>query len=305
MPINRKLFLVATFVLAGIFSGIPALGQDAATALSVKEITNSIGMKLVLIPAGRFLMGSPASQEGSQEDETLHKVELTRSYYLQTTEVTERQWALVMEPAVLTEQVEERDPKTKRFIRKVEQQRPNPKLQSQKPIAYVSWDDAVEFCQKLSQVPEEKKESRFYRLPTEAEWEKACRADTNTAYFFGDDKSRLSSFAWFRKNSYEHYPQPPRKTFEVAKKAANPWGLFDMYGNVAEWCQDYYGPYPDGLVTDPIGSLHLRGERVIRGGQSEFDAEGCRSASRYRDPPDQKRKFVGFRVALSEFEIKK
>jgi formylglycine-generating enzyme required for sulfatase activity len=262
--------------------------QEALSESSLPTLTNSIGMKLVQIPAGRFSMGSPTSEVGSEEDETLHKVELTRAYYLGTTEVTEHQWALVMEPAFTTEEVDERDPNSGRFIRKVEKQIPNPRLGSQLPITNVSWQQAVEFCQRLGQLPEEKKEGRNYRLPTEAEWEHACRAGTASAYSFGDDRSMLRTYGWQGVNQ----PQA------VGQKKPNPWGLYDMHGNVAEWCFDYYGSYPEDLVVDPIGPEQLLSlERVIRGGAFDRKESQCRSGWRGK-VSGGKQLTIGFRVVL-------
>ena len=265
-----------------------AQAQEALSASSLPTLTNSIGMKLVQIPAGRFSMGSPASEPGSEEHEVLHKVELTQPYYLGITEVTEHQWAMVMEDAFRTEESEVRDPETNRLIRKEEIQIRNPKLDSQLPITNVSWEQAVEFCERLGQLPEEKKEGRNYRLPTEAEWEHACRAGTASAYSFGDDRSMLRTYGWQGVNQ----PQP------VGQKKPNPWGLYDMHGNVAEWCFDYYGSYPEDLVVDPIGPKHLLSlERVIRGGSFDRKESQCRSSWRSKFW-DRKQPTIGFRVVL-------
>jgi formylglycine-generating enzyme required for sulfatase activity len=298
------------------FSGLPAIvihliflphmgnTQDtnvvvtqSASEAPAETITNSVGMKLVPIPAGRFTMGSPASERGSQEDELLHKVELTRSFHMGTTEVTEHQWAMVMEEPFRTEIVEIRDPETKRLIKKEERQIKNPKLDSQLPMTNISWSQAVEFSKRLGQLPEEKKEGRNYRLPTEAEWEYACRAGTSTAYSFGDDASLLSDYGWFTGNC------PDAKSMEVARKQANPWGLFDLHGNVAEWCLDCYGPYFERLINDPAGPERLISlDRIVRGGSVQSKESKCRSGVRdklmVRAYP-----FVGFRIVLASRAI--
>jgi formylglycine-generating enzyme required for sulfatase activity len=272
------------------------LGQDASYARSPQTITNGVGVKLVLIQPGRFTMGSQVSEEGSKEHETLHKVELTKPYYLGTTEVTENQWALVIGPSLITEMVEERDPKTNRLISKIEKQRPNPLLGSQLPKTSVSWEDAVKFCQRLSELPEEKKENRTYRLPTEAEWEYACRAGTSTAYNFGDKATAIGDYAWFVGNSKKNNL---RQRHTVAAKKPNALGLYDMHGNMWEWCNDWYGPYPEGFVTDPqgplVGSVHVR-----RGGSWDCVAEDCRSAYRFGLDKYYRDNDIGFRVALSQ-----
>jgi len=153
----------------------------------------------------------------------------------------------------------------------------------------VSWNDAVEFCRRLSKLPEEKAAGHVYRLPTEAEWEYACRAGTTTEYSFGDFESQLGEYAWFNGNSDE-------TTHPVGQKKANPWGLYEMHGNVWEWCQDwhsadYYGSSPP---ADPQGPT--RGSsRVLRGG-SWCCPRDVRSANRGRVGPDSRGSNVGFRV---------
>jgi formylglycine-generating enzyme required for sulfatase activity len=289
------LFLQLLIIIPKLANSQESLSTQGGT------ITNSIGMKLVPIAAGRFSMGSPTSEVGSKEEETLHKVELTQPYYLGVTEVTEHQWAVVMESALITEMVEERDPKTNRFIRKVEQQRPNPLLGSQLPKTSISWDEAVKFCERLSELPEEKKEGRTYRLPTEAEWEYACRAGTSTAYSFGDRDSALGEFAWFVGNSKKNNM---RTRHPVGTKKTNAWGLHDMHGNVWEWCSDWYGPYPDDFVTDPTGPLS-GSVRVRRGGSWDCLAADCRSAFRFGPGQFYRDNDFGFRVALSLPEISK
>jgi formylglycine-generating enzyme required for sulfatase activity len=255
----------------------------------VQELTNSIGMKLVRIPAGRFSMGSPASEPGSEEHEVLHKVELTQDYFMGVTEVTEQQWATVMLPAFTTQTVEKRDPETKRLIKREEVQVREPKLDSQLPMTGISWLEAMEFCRRLGELPEEKKEGRRYRLPTEAEWERACRADTSSAYSFGDDRSKLKEFAWY--GGQEAKP--------VGQVKPNAWGLYDMHGNVAEWCYDSFANYSEELVTDPSGSSKIVTlERVVRGGCFEAKESQCRSSWRGNAMPKSKSQTIGFRILL-------
>jgi formylglycine-generating enzyme required for sulfatase activity len=288
-PISYPCFLLCCWSLFAAVYSSDVSAQQALSESSQPTLTNSIGMKLVQIPAGRFSMGSPASEPGSEEHEVLHKVELTQAYYLGITEVTEHQWALVMEDAFRTEVREVRDKETNRLVRKEEVQIRNPKLDSQLPITNISWVQAVEFCQRLSQLPEEKKEGRQYRLPTEAEWEHACRAGTASAYSFGDDRSMLSTYGW----------QGVKHAQPVGRKKPNAWGLYDMHGNAAEWCFDYYGTYPEDLVSDPIGPEELLSlERVIRGGAFDRKESQCRSASRSKANPDLKASTLGFRVVL-------
>jgi formylglycine-generating enzyme required for sulfatase activity len=228
-----------------------------------EAITNSIGMTLALIPNGTFTMG-----EG---DEAL-QVTLTHPFQLGVYEVTQEEYEKVMgnNPSVF-----KKDP--------------------QNPVETVSWYDAVEFCKKLSQLPEEKAAGRVYRLPTEAEWEYACRAGSTTQYSFGNIEERLSVYAWYYSTKIadsKYGPQP------VGRKKPNAWGLYDMHGNVGEWCSDWYGEYPKGAVSDPSGPRE-GSSRVCRGGSWCNDAAGCRSSFRLSRSPEERGNNGGFRVALS------
>jgi formylglycine-generating enzyme required for sulfatase activity len=261
-------------------------------AQSEKEITNSIGMKLVLIPKGTFQMGSPPRENGSDHNERQHEVTLTRDYYLGAFEVTQSQYEKVLgkNPSYFQgDQVAERHPQTGRVIKEVDS--------SNHPVEQVSWEDAVEFCKKLSDLPQEKATGRVYRLPTEAEWEYACRAGSKSAYSFGNEQDSLAAYAWFSENG-------DRKTHPVGQKKPNAWGLYDMHGNVWEWCSDWYGEYPKGAVSDPVGPRE-GSYRVFRGGSWLYVAAFCRSAYRYRFDPSYRSLGYGFRVALSSPDIPK
>jgi formylglycine-generating enzyme required for sulfatase activity len=253
---------------------------EAVLAQSDKEITNSIGMKLVLIPKGTFMMGSPESEEGRYEDEVQHEVTLTKDFYLGVTEVTQAQYQKVMGENPSHFQGD-----------KVQSESSN------HPVERVSWEDAVDFCKKLSELPEEKKAGRVYRLPTEAEWEYACRAGSKAAYGFGDERDSLGDYAWFMQNL-------GGKTHRVGEKKPNAWGLYDMHGNIWEWCNDSYGEYPKGAVSDPTGSRE-GSIRVIRGGGWGDVAASCRSADRDGNGPSFRIFCNGFRVALSSPGIPK
>ena len=276
-----SIFLSSLFILGMIQLSSQTYAQ------SPKTITNSIGMKLVLIPKGTFMMGSPASEQGRDDDETQHEVTISEDYYLGVFEVTRGQYEKVMgtNPSYFQ----------KRVIGKSDS--------SMYPVEQVSWEDAVEFCKKLSELPEEKKAGRVYRLPTEAEWEYACRAGSKAAYsfganyaWFGANSKTLGDYAWFRENS-------GGQTHPVGEKKANAWGLYDMHGNVWEWCSDWYGKYPKGSVSDPSGPSE-GSERVIRGGSWIIVAAHCRSACRGWYVPSS-RDCDGFRVALSSSGIPK
>jgi len=294
-----SIFLSSLFILGMIQLDSQLFAQSS------KTITNSIGMKLVRIPKGTFQMGSPPSEEGSRENEHQHEVTISQDYYLGAFEVTQAQYEKVMgsNPSFFQgDKVAERHPKTGRVMKDPDS--------SNYPVETVSWDDAVEFCKELSNLPEEKKAGRIYRLPTEAEWEYACRAGSKTAYSFGANSKSLGDYAWFAGNSGRQTPPVSEKkttnqTHPVGGKKANKWGLYDMHGNVLEWCSDWgIGEYPKGAVSDPVGPAE-GSHRLLRGGCWLYeDAARFRSAYRdgapYRDVPTPYRDMiVGFRVALS------
>ena len=231
--------------------------------MELPESADSIGMKFKLIPAGTFTMGDASGED----DETPHEVTLTKPFKMGIHEVTQAQYEQVMGV------------------------NPSGFKGADNPVEMVSWDDAVEFCRRLSELPAEKAAGNVYRLPTEAEWEYACRAGTTTKYSFGDDESELGDYAWYGVNS-------DQKTHPVGSKKPNAWGLYDMHGNVFEWCQDRYGDYPSGSVTDPTGPA-VGSFRVSRGGSWLYSAGSCRSAYRGRDYPSDCSLNLGFRVSLS------
>jgi formylglycine-generating enzyme required for sulfatase activity len=253
---------------------------DQLQAQSPKEITNSIGMKLVLVPKGTFMMGSPESEEGRNRNENQHEVTISKDYYLGVYEVTQAQHEKVMgkNPSHFQGAIVGNE-------------------NSDLPVEQVSWDDAVEFCKKLSDLPEEKKAGRVYRLPTEAQWEYACRARSKTAYSFDDEEGLLPEHGWFNRNS-------SNRTHTVGLLEPNAWGLYDMHGNVWEWCSDWYEEYPKGAVSDPTGPKE-GSDRVRRGGSWSVGAAGCRTAHRRRDSPSFRIISFGFRVALSPSGIPK
>ena len=245
-----------------------------------KEITNSIGMKLVLIPKGKFMLGSPESEEDRDDDETQHEVTISKDYYLGVHEVTQAQYEKVTGANPSYFQGDEIKGSS-----------------SNHPVEQVSWEDAVEFCKKLSDLPEEKAAGRVYRLPTEAQWEYACRAGSKTAYSFGESSKSLGDYAWFNENSND-------QTHPVGEKKANAWGLCDMHGNVFEWCGDWFNEYPKGAVSDPTGPKGGSG-RMHRGGSWYGEAANCRSANRYWLDPSDRINGIGYRVALSPSGIPK
>jgi hypothetical protein len=159
-----------------------------------------------------------------------------------------------------------------------------------RPVEQVSWGDCQEFCRKLSA-----REGRTYRLPTEAEWEYACRAGTTTTYCFGDGVVNLGEYAWYGGNSND-------QTHSVGQKKANGWGLYDMHGNVYQWCQDWYGAYPQTDQVDPHGPSE-GSDRVLRGGSWSDDPRYCRSAYRITFEPGGRNCFLSCRLALVPFSL--
>ena len=175
-------------------------------------------------------------------------------------------------------------------------QPPNATADTNRPVEMVSWDDATNYCWELTD--RERLAGRIaansvYRLPTEAEWEYACRAWTSTRFSYGDDPgyTNLKNYAWYDANS-------EGTTHPVGQKLPNPWGLYDMHGNVNEWCQDWYGDYVGGIVVDPQGPV-APSFRMFRGGQWGYYARFCRSASRNGDDPWNRENFEGFRAVLA------
>ena len=225
-------------------------------------VVDSIGMVLVPIPAGEFQMGS------SKAETPQHLVKITKPFYLSAFEVTREQYEKVMGV---------RRPLGSESY--VEQEQPG------YSAVYVSWNDAMHFCRKLSE-----REGVEYRLPTEAQWEYACRAATTTVYSFGDDVSKLGQYAWYRESAVDLWRY-------VGQKLPNPWGLYDMHGNVWEWCQDWYAPYgSERVVIDPKGPAQGR-YCLLRGGSFLSQSSDVRSSIRHYNGPDTRIVDIGFRVA--------
>ena len=225
------------------------------------------GMEFVAIPAGSFQMGSPSSESDRESNEKQHLVTV-RSFELMTTEVTQGMWQEVMGT--------------------------NPAsgygVGSNYPVYNVSWNDCQEFIAELND-----QDSRYtYRLPTEAEWEYACRAGTTTRFYWGnsDSSSDIGGYAWYDGNSNS-------STHPVGQKLPNAWGLYDMSGNVWEWCQDGYTNDYDNCPTDGSAYCGSVSYRVGRGGGWSDDARYCRSAVRGDSGPGDGEINVGFRLARS------
>jgi formylglycine-generating enzyme required for sulfatase activity len=216
-------------------------------------------------------MGSPDSDSDAFDyEKPQHTVRITKPSYLGVTEVTQEQFERVMGT------------------------NPSNFKGAQLPVERVSWEDAVEFCRKLSELPAERGAGRVYRLPTEAEWEYACRAGSKTKWSFGDSEASLGDYAWYYKNWN-------RSTQSVGTKKPNAWGLYDMHGNVWEWCSDWFGDYASTTVSDPTGPA-AGSARVYRGGGWSGPAWGCQSAIRGRARPLYRGSHLGFRLALSSVD---
>jgi WD40 repeat protein len=232
-------------------------------------IENSLGMKFIRIPEGEYIMGSPKTEKFRDGGEQQHRVVINRAFYLGIYEVTQGEFVRVMRknPSYFSKKN-----KGSEKVRRINTNR--------LPVESVSWDDAIEFCHKLSSIPKERDAGRRYRLPTEEEWEYACRAETTTAYHFGHTLSHEQ--ANFNPNHpYLREPKLPDlgRTTTVGSYPANSWGLHDMHGNVAEWCASRFGFM-----------------RVYRGGGYRIFAADCRSAFRNFVGPQLFFDFVGFRV---------
>jgi formylglycine-generating enzyme required for sulfatase activity len=266
------------------------------------EIVNSIGMKLVRIPKGTFTMGSPASEKHRSWDEDQHEVEITKDFYLGVYEVTQKQFKSVMgfNPSFFSADGKGKPGEEYKHGKPGEGKDKVVGSTADFPVENVSWAEAVEFCKKLSELPGEKKAGRKYRLPAEAEWEYACRGGTTTPFHFGNSLS--STQANFKGN--KPYGGAGKgdyleRTCKVGSYRANKFGLYDMHGNVWEWCNDwhdsfYYGKSPR---RDPPGP-ESGSSRVIRGGGWSSSGENCRSANRWYEPASR-HEYLGFRVALS------
>ena len=248
--------------------------RAAALGMVPRSVTNTIGMELIEIPAGTFTMGSPAGEKGRQENEEQVTVTLTKPFGLGKTEVTQGQWNKVMGTAPW-------------------EGKPFAQADKDCPTSCVDWNDATAFCQRLTDTEHTNGKlpaGESYRLPTEAEWEYACRAGTQTAWSFGDDESLFGNYGWFEGNVFS-YPHA------VGLKKPNPWGLFDMHGSVFEWCSDWYDRKLSG-GTDPVGP-EGGSRHVLRGGGWWRNTGYCRSARR-SSVPSYRHNDLGFRVARSQ-----
>jgi formylglycine-generating enzyme required for sulfatase activity len=229
-------------------------------------VHTSVGIELKEIPAGKFEMGASDAARG---DDRSHPVTISKPFFFSVYEVTNQQWERV-----------------------TGEQPPGAEESPYVPVTGVTWGQADGFCDILSRLPAERAAGRRYRLPTEAEWEYACRAGEKQAFCFGDNLVLLDDYAWHGGNARN-------QLHPVGFKKPNAWGLYDMHGNAAEWCQDFWAAYPRGAVQDPKGPV--RGEkRVVRGGSwANLDVHDYESATRDKRPPnDLLDGILGFRIVM-------
>ena len=256
----RNLILAASCAGASLAQTPPS--PPAAAPAGQPSFVNAAGIKMVLIPAGEFDMGSPKIESWRYSEERLHHVTITKPFYLGVTEVTQAQFTAVMH------------------------RNPSYYKGAALPVDHVTWFDAMEFCKRMNFM-----DGRAYRLPTEAEWEYACRAGTDDKFYSGDNDADLIKAAWVGGVSDSH-------TQPVAKLMPNKFGLFDMLGNVYEWCSDFYDVnyYARSPKKDPPGPS--KGvERVIRGGAYSEPVQNVRCAYRTGKDPMKTQANLGFRIA--------
>jgi formylglycine-generating enzyme required for sulfatase activity len=265
-----------------------ATASSKSGGAGAKTLTNSIGLKMVLVPAGEFLMGSPANDPQAKPDEQpQHRVRISTPFYLGAFEVTRKEYAALMDDnSHFRDAPAGQDP-------------------ARLPADSVSWFQAVEYCNKLSAKegvqPFYVLEGRTaaiaggagYRLPTEAEWEFACRSGTTTRWPFGDLEAGVVEFGWIGANS-------GNRTNAVGLKKPNALGLFDMHGNVYEWCWDAYEPnyYAGSPPADPLGG-EPSNRRVVRGGYFKSPPIWTRCSARHSTNAREGREATGFRIARS------
>jgi TonB family protein len=265
------------------------------TLLGAKLTIPNLNSVLIRIDPGTFTMGSPASETGRGNDEVQHQVTLTKRYWMGEYDVTVGEFRAFVTATGYRTEAEMGDGmyvytgSTWEKRAGASWQNPNLNQDDHHPVVGVSWNDAKAFCAWVNKTQTEAGRlpaGYEYTLPTEAQWEYACRAGTTEAY-----AGNLDSMGWYGQNS-------GNTTHPVGQKQPNAWGLYDMHGNVCEWCADWYGDYPGGNVTDPPGPSS-GSFRVSRGGGWDEGAADCRSAYRGRGGPGVRIVFRGFRLALS------
>jgi formylglycine-generating enzyme required for sulfatase activity len=311
-PRTWSLLAALSGLLAALWLAAPGWTRAPAPPPRKKDtapITNSVGMKLVLVPAGKFTMGSP-KRERERYDEDQHEVEITKAFYLGACEVTQRQFKKVMgyNPSHFSHDGTGQPGRRYLEVRKPaggKGKLPAGAVTDDYPVENVSHDEAVAFCKKLSALPAEKKAGRAYRLPTEAEWEYACRGATSSEepFHFARPTGKLSSE---QANFDGHWPYGGAARGEylgrpckVGSYKPNKLGLYDMHGNVYEWCSDWSGKdyYSRSPRKDPQGPAK-GSDRIIRGGGYDCSGSMCRAAARLAYVPHGAVTSVGIRVVM-------
>ena len=272
--VDKLLFQIAVVFFLILFLVVCPM----KSAVSSENIyINSIGMEFVLIPSGKFIMGSPPHEIGrdGKGREQQHEVVIGRPFYIQTTEVTLKQWRSIMGKKLFSKR----------------------KGADDMPVVKVSWYDCINFIKRLNKLNE-----GVYRLPTEAEWEYACRAGSSTAYFWGDTIDCSKAMYGNKKSKSKEcidYVKSKKLTINQATRvksySPNAWGLYDMHGNVWEWCQDLFLDYSNEYTQDPKGD-YLDTIRTKRGGSWSSEGWSCRSANRAHAHPAYRIKSTGFRL---------
>lgn len=258
---RRILFPLAAAGLALALAGCACYGTYPIAGNHTARMRTFSGIDFMWIPPGVYVMGSPEGEACRQDHEgPARVVRITQGFWMSRTEVTQDQYEKVMGANRSSKQW------------------------GGLPVDNVSWYDAQEFCLRLSQAA-----GKRYFLPTEAQWEYACRAGSTSAFCFGDDPGMLQAFAYYEENAEDGFQN-------VGRRAHNAWGLYDMHGNVWEWCSDWYGPYdPAAPAMDPTGP-ETGEKRVVRGGGWEDPDMKCRSAVRHKADAQKAMEGVGFRV---------
>jgi uncharacterized protein (TIGR02996 family) len=250
---------------------VELLGEGVQPCVPRRSLPLGHGVEMVFawLPPGTFLLGSPPNEAERGDDETQHRVTLTKGFWMGVYPVTQAQWQAVMGT------------------------NPSQSEGDDRPVENVSWEDCQAFCEQLS-----KRDGTRHQLPTEGQWEYACRAATTTPFYFGQsistDQANYDGNHTYGKGKKGVYRE---QTTPVGSFPPNVWGLYDMHGNVWEWCQDWYGPYPNGELKDPKNTNS--GEaRVLRGGSWFYPPKGCRAAFRNGDAPACRLVNYGCRVLL-------